>query len=156
DGQDIADVSLKSLRSQIGFVAQEPPLFDGTIRDNVAYGLGPDAPETRLRHVAHLAGADRLLESLPKGWETRVGRGGERLSAGQRRRIALARALMTDPPILLLDEPAAALDGEAEQSLALTLRKLAADKTVIVAAQRVPPSLTAHETYVLGGGVARK
>jgi ABC-type multidrug transport system fused ATPase/permease subunit len=156
DGQDIAGVSLKSLRSQIGLVAQEAPLFDGTIRENIAYGLAKDAPEARFHYAAQLAGVDRLVESLPKGWETRVGRGGGILSSGQRRRIALARALATDPPILLLDEPTSALDGETEQALGEILRKLALDKTVIVAAPRLPLSLKTDQVYVLSRGVAQR
>jgi ABC-type multidrug transport system fused ATPase/permease subunit len=155
DGQDIAGVSLKSLRSRVGLVEQEAPLFDGTIRENVAYGLAEDAPENNIQHAAQLAGVDRLVAQLPNGWDTRVGRGGRNLSSGQRRRIALARALAVDPPILLLDEPVEALDAETERAFADILRQLALHKTVIVAAHRLPPSLKPDQVFMLSGGAVR-
>jgi ATP-binding cassette subfamily B protein len=155
DEQDINDVTLKSLRSQIGFIAQEAPLFDGTIRENIAYGLGEGAPESAIRRAAQLAGVDRLVAQMQDGWDTRVGRGGRNLSTGQRRRVALARALATDPPILLLDEPLSALDPETEQALAEIFAQLALHKTVLVAAHRLPPSLKATRISTLSGGFAR-
>lgn len=155
DGQDIANVSLKSLRSQVGLVAQEAPLFDGTIRENVAYGLAEDASDDGIMRAAQLAGVDRFIEQLPKGWDTRVGRGGRALSSGQRRRVALARALAVNPPILLLDEPFSSLDAETEEAFAKILRDVALQKTVIVAAHRLPPSLQGEQVFRLTGGVPR-
>lgn len=137
DGQDTARVSLRSLRTQIGFVAQDTALFDGTLRENVAYGLPKGVPEDRVERVARLTGVDQIVQRLPAGWDTRVGRGGRHLSAGQRRQVALARALAVDPPILLLDEPATALDAETEAALARLLKTLAREKTILIVAPRL-------------------
>jgi ABC-type multidrug transport system fused ATPase/permease subunit len=149
DGQDIAGVSLKSLRSQVGLVAEESPLFDGTIRENIAYGLAADAPRELVERAAQLAGADRFIEKLSKGLDTRVGPGASRLSRSQRRQIALARALAVNPPILLFDEPVSALDPETENAFAQILRTLARNKTVIVASRRLPPSLRPDQNFTL-------
>jgi subfamily B ATP-binding cassette protein MsbA len=154
DGQDISAVSLNSLREQIGLVIQEAPVFDGSVKENIAYGLPADAPDTTIERAARLAGVDRFVSSLPKGWDTRVGRGGRNLSNGQRRRLALARALATDPRVLIVDEPLASLDPETEHSLISLLRELAMERTVLVAAQRVPASLKPDRVYVLEDGAA--
>jgi ABC-type multidrug transport system fused ATPase/permease subunit len=152
DDQDTATVSVRSLRAQMGLVAQEAPLFDGTITDNIAYGLPNDVPPEQLKHAAELAGVTTFVDALPNGWDTRVGQGGRILSGGQRQRIALARALALDPPILILDEATSALDVETEYALAATLRDLAHTKTVLVAAHRVPTLRVADRIYVLEEG----
>jgi ABC-type multidrug transport system fused ATPase/permease subunit len=149
DGQDITGVSLKSLRSQVGWVAEEPPLFDGTIRQNVAYGLAADTPLEKLQQAAKLAGADQLIDRLPKGWETRVGPEASRLTRGQRRQIALARAMAVNPAVLLIDEPTFSLDPETETLFSQTLRSLARTRTVIVAARRLPSSLVPDQQFTL-------
>ena len=154
DGQDTSTVALNSLRGQIGLVTQEAPVFDGSVKENIAYGLPADAPQTAIENAARLAGVDRFVPSLAKGWDTRVGRGGRNLSNGQRRRIALARALATNPRILVLDEPLASLDLETEQSLISLLRELAAERTIIVVAQRVPASLKPDRIYAIEDGTA--
>ena len=152
DGQDVAAVSLASLRSQVGLVAQDAPLFSGTIADNVAYGVRRDGSQRGLPLAVKLAGLGKLVASLPDGWDTEIGPGARDLSAGQRQRVALARALAVDPPILLLDEASAALDAESERELAETLRTLARHKTVIVAAHRPATLRAADRIYVLDRG----
>ncbi len=152
DGQDIARVTLASVRAQIGFVSGDMPLFDGTLLDNVTYAAPPEASEAQIERAIRTAGADRVAEALPGGWDARVGENGRVLSTGQRQRIALARALAANPPILVLDEAASAIDAETEQLLADALRALARDKTVIVAAHRLPTLQLADRIYVLKQG----
>src|ERR687889_305336 len=155
DGQDIADVSLESLRSKIGFVTQDTPLFDGTITENVTYGVRGDASEAseeQIRQAARLAGVDELVASLPEGWETKVSEGRRMLSRGQRQRVLLARALAADPPIIVLDEVGSALDIETQRTLAEQLRMLAQHKTVILATHSLPAMLMADRVYKMEGG----
>lgn len=152
DGQDITEASLESLRSQIGLVSQDAPLFDGTVAQNIAYGVQHGVPEAQIERAARLTGVDHLVAKLPDGWNTQVGAGGQALSGGQRQQIALARALAADPPILVLDEATSALDAEAEHVLAETLRTLADHKTVIVSAHRLATLLIANRIYVLEQG----
>ena len=152
DRQDISKVSLTSLRSHIGLVSQDAPLLDGTIAQNIAYGVQDGAPEEQILRAAQLSGLDRVVATLPDGWDTKVGAGGKALSGGQRQLIALARALASDPPILILDEATSALDAETEQMLAERLRELAEYKTVIASAHRLPTLLVADRIYVLQQG----
>ncbi|MCL6511048.1 MAG: ABC transporter ATP-binding protein/permease [Anaerolineae bacterium] len=152
DSQDIARTKVSSVRAQIGFVSGDMPLFDGTLLDNVLYGAPPEADETQIQRAIHLSGADHIARTLPDGWQTRVGEGGRILSPGQRQRIALARTLVANPPIIVLDEATSALDAEAEYALANALRTLARDKTVIVAAHRLPTLRLADRIYVLHRG----
>ena len=155
DGQDTAGVSLESLRSKIGFVTQDAPLFDGTIAENVAYGVrgeASEASEGQIQRAARLAGVDELVASLPEGWETRVREGRRMLSSGQRQRVALARALAADPPIIVLDEVGSGLDMETQRTLSEGLRVLAKHKTVIVATHGKPAMLMADRVYRMEGG----
>src|SRR5215203_1372695 len=155
DGQNIADVSLDSLRSKIGFVTQDMPLFDGTITENVTYGVRGDASEGQIQQaaqLARLAGVDELVASLPDGWETKVREGRRMLSRGQRQRVVLARALAADPSIILLDEVGSGLDIESQRTLSEQLRVLAQHKTVIVATHSMPAMLMADRVYRMEGG----
>src|SRR5215212_7594898 len=152
DGQDTSDVSLESLRSKIGFVNQETPLFDGTISENVTYGVRGDTSEEQIQQAARLAGVDELVASLPEGWETKVSEGRRMLSRGQRQRVVLARALAADPPIIVLDEVGSALDIETQRTLTEELRVLAQHKTVIVATHSMPAMLMADRVYKMEGG----
>src|SRR5215217_1670133 len=152
DGQDIADVSLESLRSKIGFVTQDTPLFDGTIAENVSYGVSGEASEEHIQQASRLAGVDELVASLPEGWETKVREGRRMLSSGQRQRVVLARALASDPPIIVLDEVGSGLDVETQRTLTEQLRVLAQHKTVIVATHSMPAMLMADRVYRMEGG----
>jgi ATP-binding cassette, subfamily B, bacterial MsbA len=155
DGQDIAGVSLESLRSKIGFVTQDTPLFDGTITENVTYGVRGDASEAseeQIQQAARLAGVDELVASLPDGWETKVREGRRMLSRGQRQRVVLARALAADPSIIVLDEVGSVLDIESQRTLSEQLRVLAEHKTVILATHSMPAMLMADRVYRMEGG----
>ena len=152
DGQDTAGVSLESLRSEIGFVTQDTPLFDGTITENVTYGVRGEASEEQIQQAARLAGLDELVASLPDGWETKVREGRRMLSRGQRQRVALARALAADPSIIVLDEVGSGLDIETQRTLSEQLRVLAQHKTVILATHSMPAMLMADRVYRMEGG----
>ena len=152
DGQDIADVSLESLRSNIGFVTQETPLFDGTITENVTYGVRGEDSEEQIQQASRLAGVDELVGSLPDGWETKVREGRRMLSHGQRQRVVLARALATDPSIIVLDEVGSGLDIETQRTLSEQLRAMALHKTVIVTTHSMPAMLMADRVYRMEGG----
>ncbi len=131
DGADIAQFSRPQLVSWIGYVPQETVLFAGTIRDNIAYGQ-PGASDEQLIKAAEAAGVHRFIIDLPDGYSTEIGEAGQRLSGGQRQRIAIARALVSNPPVLLMDEPSGHLDRQAEEELRTTLKELAKDHTVIL------------------------
>ena len=152
DGQDITDVSLESLRSKIGFVTQDTPLFEATITENITYGVRGEASEEQIQQAARLAGVDEIVASLPEGWETKVSEGRRMLSRGQRQRVVLARALAADPPIIVLDEVGSALDIETQRTLAEQLRMLAQHKTVILATHSMPAMLMADRVYKMEGG----
>ncbi|HSF59907.1 MAG TPA: ABC transporter ATP-binding protein [Candidatus Binatia bacterium] len=152
DGVDVRDYKLDGLRSQIGFVLQDTVLFRGTVRDNIAYGR-PDASEDEIIAAAKLANAHEFIDRMPKGYDTLVGERGLTLSGGQRQRIGIARAIIRNAPILILDEPTAALDTESEKLVIDALERLMQGRTVITIAHRLSTIRDAHKIIVLKDGV---
>ncbi|MWJ29288.1 ATP-binding cassette domain-containing protein [Halomonas sp. ZH2S] len=151
DGQPIDSVSLNSLRQSIGLVSQDVYLFEGSIRDNIAYGK-PDADDAAIINAAKTAEAWSFIETLPQGLDTAVGERGVRLSGGQRQRLSLARALLKDPPILVLDEATSAVDNETEAAIQRSLKRIAHDRTVIMIAHRLSTIVEADEIVVIDQG----
>jgi subfamily B ATP-binding cassette protein MsbA len=152
DGRDVADFKLAALRSQVGFVLQETVLFRGTIRENIAYGR-PGATEDEIVAAAKLANADEFIRRMPHGYDTVVGERGDTLSGGQRQRIGIARAVIRDCPIMILDEPTAALDTESERLVIEGLQRLMKGRTVIMIAHRLSTIRDADRIIVLKDGV---
>ncbi|HVE47393.1 MAG TPA: ABC transporter ATP-binding protein [Acidimicrobiales bacterium] len=135
DGVDVRDVTFESLRRQIGVVFEETFLFTDTVRANIAYGR-PDATDAEVRAAAQAAEADGFIAALPDGYDTLLGERGLTLSGGQRQRIALARALLTDPRILVLDDATSSVDSRVEEEIHATLRRLAVGRTTLLVAHR--------------------
>ena len=152
DGRDVAGFKLAALRSQVGFVLQETVLFRGTIRENIAYGR-PGATEDEIVAAAKLANADEFIRRMPHGYDTVVGERGDTLSGGQRQRIGIARAVIRDCPIMILDEPTAALDTESERLVIEGLQRLMKGRTVIMIAHRLSTIRDADRIIVLKDGV---
>lgn len=152
DGIDIKGVSFRSLRKYIGIVTQEIILFNDTIRANIAYGR-PDASQQEIEQAAIQAYAHDFIKSLPLGYDTVVGDRGMKLSGGERQRIAIARALLKNPPILILDEATSQLDSEAERIVQEALDRLMYGRTVFVIAHRLSTIKGAHKIVVLDKGV---
>jgi len=151
DGYDIREVKLESLRRQIGFVHQEPFLFYGTIFENITFGK-PDATQWEVKHAAKVANAHEFIKQLPQGYETKVGERGVQLSQGQKQRIALARVLLLNTPILILDEAISAVDSESELRILQALKEIREDKTIIVIAHRLSTIRYADQILLLDGG----
>ncbi|MGQ7272171.1 ABC transporter ATP-binding protein [Marinobacter nauticus] len=151
DGQPIREVSLKSLRDAIGLVSQDVYLFEGSIRDNLAYGK-PDASEEEIMEAARTAEAWSFIEGLPQGLDTPVGERGIRLSGGQRQRLSLARALLKNPPILVLDEATSAVDNETEAAIQRSLKRIGHNRTVIMIAHRLSTIVDADTIAVVENG----
>ena len=151
DGQPIRDLSLQSLRGAIGLVSQDVYLFEGTIRENLAYG-NPAASDTEIIDAAKTAEAWSFIEALPEGLNTPVGERGVRLSGGQRQRLSLARALLKNPPILVLDEATSAVDNETEAAIQRSLKRIGHNRTVIMIAHRLSTIVDADSIAVIEGG----
>jgi len=152
DGFDASGFKVAALRSQIGFVLQDTVLMRGTIRDNIAYGR-PDATNDEIIAAAKLANADEFIARMPHGYDSLVGERGDTLSGGQRQRIGIARAVIRDSPILILDEPTAALDTESERLVIEGLQRLMKGRTVIMIAHRLSTIRDADKIIVLKDGV---
>ena len=152
DGVDIRDYALRKLRAQIGFVLQDTVLLRGTVRDNIGFGR-PDATEDEIVEAAKLANAHEFITRMPNGYDSVVGDRGMTLSGGQRQRIGIARALIRDNPILILDEPTAALDAESEHLVVEALERLVAGRTVIAIAHRLSTLRNADKIIVVEDGV---
>ncbi|MEE3118059.1 MAG: ABC transporter ATP-binding protein, partial [Pseudomonadota bacterium] len=151
DGQPIQSLSLNSLRSAIGLVSQDVYLFEGSIRENLAYGK-PDATDAEIVEAAKTAEAWSFIEALPEGLDTPVGERGIRLSGGQRQRLSLARALLKDPPILVLDEATSAVDNETEAAIQRSLKRIGHNRTVIMIAHRLSTIVDADTIAVVEAG----
>ena len=136
DGRDVRDYTLKSLRDSVTFLPQEPMLFRGTVAENIAYGsLGASREE--VERAAGLAGADEFIRQMPEGYDTVLSERGESLSGGQRQRISIARAMLRDTPVLVLDEPEAGLDAEAAEAVGTHWRELTGGRTAFIIAHEL-------------------
>jgi ABC-type multidrug transport system fused ATPase/permease subunit len=152
DGKDITDYKIMALRHQIGYVLQETILFRGTILENIAFGR-PGATREEIIEAAKLANADEFISRMPKGYDTMVGERGSTLSGGQRQRIGIARVMVRNSPILILDEPTAALDSESEKLVITALERLMKDRTVITIAHRLSTIRDANQIIVIRSGI---
>ncbi|MDQ3361941.1 MAG: ABC transporter ATP-binding protein/permease [Actinomycetota bacterium] len=151
DGRDIKEFTLKSLRDEITFVPQDPMLFRATVADNISYGK-PTAIREEIEAVANLAGADDFVREMPEGYDTMLSERGESLSGGQRQRISIARAMLRDTPILILDEPQAGLDAEAANAVEESWRALTAGRTTFVIAHELRLVRNVDQILVLEEG----
>jgi ABC-type multidrug transport system fused ATPase/permease subunit len=151
DGHDIREFTIRSLRRQIGFVLQDTELFYAPVWQNIAYGQ-PDATRQQIIDAARLAQAHEFIEALPNGYDTMVGRGGLTLSGGQRQRLGIARAMVRDARILILDEPSSGLDLESERLVFEGLERLLAGRTTFVISHRLSTIETADVIFVLDQG----
>jgi ATP-binding cassette subfamily B protein len=151
DGADVREVKLYSLRRVIGVIPQDPFLFSATVRENLAFGR-PEATEAELVHAARLAQAHEFIERLPDGYDTVIGERGITLSGGQRQRLAIARALVLDPRILILDDATASVDAATEAKIRLGLREAMRGRTTVIIAHRLSTIALADEIVVLEGG----
>jgi subfamily B ATP-binding cassette protein MsbA len=151
DGQDLAEARLRDYRAKVGVVLQDNFLFDGTVRDNIAYSR-PDASDEQIREVARIAHAAEFVEGFADGYQTIIGERGVKLSGGQRQRLAIARAILADPRILILDEATSSLDSESEALIQDALRALRKGRTTFVIAHRLSTIFSADQILVLDGG----
>jgi ATP-binding cassette subfamily B protein len=151
DGHDVREVTLESLRDAVGYVSQDTFLFDGTVAENIRYGRF-DADDTAVRDAARAAEAHAFIQRLPEGYQTRVGERGVKLSGGQRQRVAIARLVLQDPAIVVLDEATSAVDTETELLIQRSLDRLAADRTTFAIAHRLSTIKDADTIIVLESG----
>ena len=151
DGADVRNVKLQSLRREIGIVSQDPFLFSATVRENISFGR-PDATDEEIARAASLAQAHEFIERLPEGYDTVIGERGITLSGGQRQRLAIARALVMEPRILILDDATASVDATTEAKIRLGLREAMKGRTTIIIAHRLSTISLADELVVLDGG----
>ena len=152
DGHDLRDLNLVDLRKAIGFVSQDVFLFHGTARENIAYGTF-DASDEQVAEAAQTAEAHEFIGELSKGYETIVGERGQKLSGGQRQRVSIARAVLKDPPILILDEATSSVDNETEAAIQRSLERIAVGRTTIIIAHRLSTVRNADCIFVLEDGV---
>ncbi len=148
DGRDVRDITLASLRGNIGMVQQDVYLFSGSVKENIAYGK-QNASDEEIVNAAKMAGADGFIENLPEGYDTYVGERGVKLSGGQKQRISIARLFLKNPPILILDEATSALDNESELLVQKSLEKLAKGRTTFTIAHRLTTIRNADRIIVL-------
>ena len=151
DGVDLRDIRLSALRQKIGIVSQETLLFDDTVRNNIAYGRDQATAEA-VADAATAAFAHEFIMRLPNGYETVIGENGIKLSGGERQRLAIARALLRNPPILILDEATSSLDNESERMVQMALANLMKNRTTFVIAHRLSTIQRADRIVVLDRG----
>jgi ATP-binding cassette subfamily B protein len=151
DGRDVRQVKIADLRRHIAVVLQENPLLPATVAENIAYGA-PDATMEQIKAAAEAAEADTFIERLPEGYQTVLNENATNISGGQRQRLAIARALITEAPILLLDEPTSALDPQNEQLITHTLGQLKGKRTMVIVSHRLSTVVDCDEIFVMDGG----
>jgi ATP-binding cassette subfamily B protein len=151
DGHDLRDLQLANLRQAIGFVSQDVFLFHGTVRENITYGSF-DASDEQIVEAAKIAEAHDFITQLSDGYDTIVGERGQKLSGGQRQRISIARAVLKDPPVLILDEATSSVDNETEALIQRSLERIAVGRTTIIIAHRLSTVRNADRIFVLERG----
>jgi ATP-binding cassette, subfamily B, bacterial len=151
DGRDIREVQLKSLRDQIGVVLQDPFLFNGTVAENIAYG-NPDATLDQIVAAARAANAHDFIMDLPEGYDSILGERAVRLSGGERQRLSIARAILRDPRVLILDEATSSMDTETEAKIQEALARLVRGRTTFAIAHRLSTLKNAHRLLVIEKG----
>jgi len=151
DGHDLRDLELSDLRRAVGFVSQDVYLFHGTVKENIAYGTF-DANDEEIVEAAKIAEAHDFIMGLPQGYDTIVGERGQKLSGGQRQRVSIARAVLKDPPVLILDEATSSVDNETEALIQRSLERIAVGRTTIVIAHRLSTVRNADRIFVLERG----
>jgi ATP-binding cassette, subfamily B, bacterial len=151
DSRDLKTVKQNSLRRNIGVVLQDTLLFNDTVRANIAYGR-PDADDADIRAAAMAANADHFIRRLPQGYDTMVGERGNLLSVGERQRVTIARALLKDPPVLILDEATSSLDAESEELVQNAIERLMSGRTTFIIAHRLATVIHADRIIVLQDG----
>ena len=151
DGVDIRDLTVSSLRRHIAWVSQDAMLFSCSVRDNIAYG-NQDATDDDVKRAASAANADEFIQTLPQGYATKIGERGHLLSGGQRQRLCIARALLLNAPILILDEATSSLDNESEKKVQDALKNLMRGRTTLVIAHRLSTIVHADNIVVLENG----
>jgi len=155
DGVDVRELTFGDLRGAIGLVSQDVFLFDGTVRENIAYG-DPDAPDEAIEEAARLAEAHDFIAALPEGYGTLVGERGQKLSGGQRQRLSIARAIVRNPAILVLDEATSSVDNETEAAIQRSLETVSRNRTTLVIAHRLSTIRHADRIHVLEAGQVRE
>ncbi len=155
DGVDVRELTFGDLRGAIGLVSQDVFLFDGTVRENIAYG-DPSAPAERVEEAARLAEAHEFISSLSDGYDTLVGERGQKLSGGQRQRLSIARAILRNPAILVLDEATSSVDNETEAAIQRSLEHVSEGRTTLVIAHRLSTVRHADRIHVLEAGLVRE
>ena len=151
DGDDINDLTYASLRSAISLVSQQTILFPGSVKDNVAYGK-EGATLDEITQAAETAEATEFISKLPQGWDTQIGEGGHKLAGGQRQRLAIARAVLKNAPILVLDEATSSVDNETEAALQRSIHRISKNRTTIVIAHRLSTIRAADNIIVIQEG----
>lgn len=155
DGQDVRDIRLTDLRKAIGFVSQDVFLFHGTVRENIAYGTF-EATLDEVVEAAKIAEAHEFITELPQGYDTVVGERGQKLSGGQRQRLSIARAVLKDPPVLVLDEATSSVDNETEAAIQRSMERIIIGRTTIMIAHRLSTVRNADRIFVLERGILRE